>query len=100
MAQAIVAAVSKMAAMYPAMVAAPPACDAPALALQHHNDLAYLANHLLLAPFLFGDELAELLGLPVWFGDDALKLRAAARAAFNDTVRRCCICLPPAEHAC
>eukprot|EP00775_Hariotina_reticulata_P007918 gene7918-8114_t len=86
MAQAIVAAVSKMARLYPRMLPAPAAADAPALALQHHNDLQYLANHMLVVPFLFGQELQELLGVQLWFGDDSLKLRADARAAFHDTL--------------
>jgi hypothetical protein len=98
MAQAIVAAVSKMARLYPLMLPAPAAADAPVLALQRHNDLQYLANHMLVAPFLFGQELQELLGVQLWLGDDALKLRADARGAFHDTVSICehqvCTALP------
>jgi hypothetical protein len=96
MAQAIVNAVSKMAAMFSTMLPAPAAADAPSLALLRHNDLQYLAAHLLVLPFLFGSELKELLGSYVWLGDDALRLRGAARAAFNDVVSatrlmlRCC----------
>lgn len=87
-AQAIVNAVAKMAAMFSGMLAAPAATDAPVLALQRHNDLQYLSAHLLMVPFLFGDELVQLLGSRVWLGEDALRLRGAARAAFNDTVRQ------------
>jgi hypothetical protein len=98
MAQAIVAAVSKMARLYPLMLPAPAAADAPVLALKRHNDLQYLANHMLVAPFLFGQELQELLGVQLWLGDDALKLRADARGAFHDTVSICehqvCTALP------
>lgn len=86
MAQAIVNAVSKMAAMFSTMLAAPSAADAPSLALLRHNDLHYLANHLLVVPFLFGSELKDLLGAYAWLGDDALRLRNTARAAFIDTV--------------
>ncbi|KAF6266527.1 hypothetical protein COO60DRAFT_1654215 [Scenedesmus sp. NREL 46B-D3] len=86
MAQAIVNAVSKMAAMFSTMLPAPAAAEAPSLALLRHNDLQYLAQHLLVLPFLFGSELKELLGSYVWLGDDALRLRGAARAALNDVV--------------
>jgi hypothetical protein len=89
MAQAIVNAVSKMAAMFSTMLPAPAAADAPSLALLRHNDLQYLAGHLLVLPFLFGSELKELLGSYVWLGDDALRLRGAARSAFNDVVSLC-----------
>lgn len=87
MAQAIVGAVSKMSAMFSSMLPAPAAADAPSLALLRHNDLQYLAGHLLVLPFLFGPELKALLGSYVWLGNDALRLRGAARAAFNDVVR-------------
>lgn len=86
MAAAIVGTVSKMAAMFGTMLPPPPAADAPGLALLRHNDLQYLANHLLLLPFLFGRELQELLGSALWFGDDALRLRNAARAAYSETL--------------
>ncbi|WIA09183.1 hypothetical protein OEZ85_008594 [Tetradesmus obliquus] len=86
MAQAIVGAVSKMSAMFSSMLPAPAAADAPSLALLRHNDLQYLAGHLLVLPFLFGPELKALLGSYVWLGNDALRLRGAARAAFNDVV--------------
>eukprot|EP00878_Enallax_costatus_P008594 GHUV01008985.1.p1 GENE.GHUV01008985.1~~GHUV01008985.1.p1 ORF type:complete len:754 (+),score=301.21 GHUV01008985.1:377-2638(+) len=85
-AQAIVNVVSKMAAMFGTMLPAAAAADAPVLALQRHNDLQYLSNHLLTVPYLFGDDLNQLLGSKVWLGDDALRLRGAARAAFFDTL--------------
>lgn len=76
-----------MAAMFSTMVATAAAADAPVLALQRHNDLQHLSNHLLMVPYLFGEVLNELLGSKLWLGEDALRLRGAARAAFNDTVR-------------
>jgi hypothetical protein len=87
-AQAAAGAVCKMAALFTALLPAPPAADAPALALQRHNDATYIADHLLLLPYLFGAELEGLLGGPLWLGDDALRLRGAARAALADAVRR------------
>jgi hypothetical protein len=86
MAQAIVGAVSKMAVMYVTMLATPPAAEAPVLVLLRHNDLQYIANHLLLAPFLFDPELKQLLGAGLWFGNEVLQLRSAARAAYTELV--------------
>ena len=87
MAQAVVVGVPKMAAMYSTMITNPTAADAPQLTLLRHNDLEYLAKHLLLLPYLFSPQLETLVGGEVWFGDEALRLRAAARACFNDAVR-------------
>lgn len=87
MAQAIVGAVSKMALMYVAMLEPPAPNDAPFLVLLRHNDLQYVANHLLVAPFLFDPELKQLLGAGLWFGNEALQLRSTARAAYTDLVR-------------
>lgn len=84
MAQAIVGAVSKMALMYVAMLEPPTPADAPFLVLLRHNDLQYVANHLLVAPFLFDPELKQLLGSGLWFGNEALQLRSAARAAYTE----------------
>jgi len=86
MAQAIVGSVSKMAVMYTTMLHSPAAAEAPEAAMLRHNDLQYLATHLLVAPFLFDPELKQLLGAGLWFGNEALQLRAAARAAYNDLV--------------
>jgi hypothetical protein len=88
MAQAIVGAVSKMAVMYVTMLATPPAAEAPVLVLLRHNDLQYIANHLLLAPFLFDPELKQLLGAGLWFGNEVLQLRSAARTAYTELVSR------------
>jgi hypothetical protein len=93
MAQAVVVGVPKMAAMYSTMITNPTAADAPQLTLLRHNDLQYLANHLLLLPYLFSPQLETLVGGEVWFGDEALRLRAAARSCFNDAVRELlCFC--------
>lgn len=86
MAQAVIGAVSKMAVMYVTMLEAPSPNDAPFLVLLRHNDLQYVANHLLVAPFLFDPELKQLLGSGLWFGNEALQLRTAARAAYTDLV--------------
>lgn len=89
-AQAVVGAVSKMAAMFNTMLASPSAAEAPVLVLQRHNDLQYLAAHLLMLPFLFGEELGNVLGTKVWFGEDALRLKTSARSAYNDMVSTSC----------
>jgi hypothetical protein len=90
MAQAIVGAVSKMAVMYVTMLEAPLPSDPPFLVLLWHNDLQYVANHLLVAPFLFEPELKQLLGSGLWFGNEALQLRSAARSAYSNLVRGDC----------
>lgn len=103
MAQAIVGAVSKMAVMYVTMLATPPAAEAPVLVLLRHNDLQYIANHLLLAPFLFDPELKQLLGAGLWFGNEVLQLRSAARAAYTELVGEStawCSILPFAACTC
>lgn len=79
-------AVSKIATMFATLVASPSAADAPQPVLLRHNDLRYLANHLLLLPFLHSPELEGLVGGEVWFGDEALRLRAQARALANESV--------------
>jgi hypothetical protein len=86
LAQACVVAVSKVATMFATLVPPPSASDAPQPVLLRHNDLRYLANHLLLLPFLHSPELERLAGGEVWFGDDALRLRAQARALLNESV--------------
>jgi hypothetical protein len=80
-------AVSKIATMFATLVPPPSAADAPQPVLLRHNDLNYLANHLLLLPFLHSPELERLAGGEVWFGDEALRLRAQARALANESVR-------------
>lgn len=85
MAQSIISAVSKMSLMYSTLVQVPP--DNEALALLHHNDLQYIADHLLMAPFLFDPELKHLLGSCLWFGAEALQLRSAARTVLTQLVR-------------
>lgn len=87
MAQAVIGAVSKMALMFATMLPPPAASEAPLLALLRFNDLQYIASHLLLLPFLFDPDLKPLLGAGLWFGNEALQLRTAARAAYNDLVR-------------
>jgi hypothetical protein len=79
-------AVSKIAAMFASLVPPPSAADAPQPALLRHNDLRYLSGHLLLLPFLHAPALEALVGGEVWFGDDALRLRAQARALANASV--------------
>ena len=79
-------AVPKVAAMFAALPPALSAADAPGAALLRANDLNHLANHLLLAPFVHGPELAALLGGEPWFGDEALRLRAQARALLNEAL--------------
>lgn len=92
MAQAIIGAVSKMALMFATMLPPPAAAEAPLLALLRHNDLQYIASHLLVLPFLFDPDLKPLLGASLWFGTEAMQLRTAARGAYNDLVSEGTVC--------
>lgn len=60
--------------------------SAPQLALLRHNDLVYLADHLLLLPHLYSPRLEGLAGGEVWYGDEALRLKACARGMLQQAL--------------